>query len=190
MLLYGYPCIWRCCFSAESVSGPFFRVPYGLLQDEEGFNLGYYNNFIQIFGYYRWHWFLPVYTRWAAPNAWSQCWIAQFVVLAIYGTCAGVEVLCCINIFLCGRISHSCGRPCGSHGRWLYIHMCPVDVLTVHVAVLMVHVAIFVVHVAVSVDRVDVPIVHVDVSVVHLDVPMAQIIISRQSSGTVWFMNL
>ena len=49
--------------SAESFRGPIFHVNHSWMQDKEGFSLGAHNNFLEIFGDYKKHWFLPVFTR-------------------------------------------------------------------------------------------------------------------------------
>ncbi|KAF2354350.1 Palmitoyltransferase DHHC domain [Trinorchestia longiramus] len=46
----------------ESFRAPIFYINHSWSQDKEGFSLGAYNNFIEIFGDSRRHWFLPVFT--------------------------------------------------------------------------------------------------------------------------------
>jgi len=45
--------------SAEAYQAPIF--PSG--RDKDGFNIGCYNNFVEVFGSNKWLWLLPVYSR-------------------------------------------------------------------------------------------------------------------------------
>jgi palmitoyltransferase len=44
---------------AEAFRAPIFRSG----PDKDGFNLGKYNNFVEVFGDQKSHWLLPVFTR-------------------------------------------------------------------------------------------------------------------------------
>jgi len=46
-------------FLIEAYQAPFF--PSG--RDQDGFNLGCYNNFVEVFGPKKWMWLLPVHSR-------------------------------------------------------------------------------------------------------------------------------
>ncbi|XP_050694544.1 palmitoyltransferase ZDHHC20-B-like isoform X2 [Eriocheir sinensis] len=46
----------------ESFRGPIFRLNHSWVQDKDGFSLGAYNNFVEVFGEDRAKWFLPVAT--------------------------------------------------------------------------------------------------------------------------------
>ncbi|XP_076049840.1 palmitoyltransferase ZDHHC20-B-like [Oratosquilla oratoria] len=62
--LFGYHCylVSRNRSTLESFRAPIFRVGHSWVQDKEGFSLGAFNNFIEVFGDDRRTWLLPVFT--------------------------------------------------------------------------------------------------------------------------------
>lgn len=50
---------WLITTFSEAFRAPIFRSG----PDKDGFNLGKYNNFVEVFGDRKSHWFLPIFTR-------------------------------------------------------------------------------------------------------------------------------
>ncbi|KAK3857635.1 hypothetical protein Pcinc_036126 [Petrolisthes cinctipes] len=62
--LFGYHVflVFKNRSTLESFRAPIFRVNHTWLQDKDGFSLGAYNNFVEVFGEDRRLWFLPLPT--------------------------------------------------------------------------------------------------------------------------------
>jgi len=52
-------CVRVCVCITEDYQVPIFQSG----PDKEGFNLGCYNNFLEVFGSNKWLWLLPVHSR-------------------------------------------------------------------------------------------------------------------------------